>query len=102
MATVYCHILSEFPQSKSVVNTKPLEREISPVTIAGCMNMVFSACRASSNTLLTYFLDLLEIQLRDSMKPVTKLTDVVELQLEPKTRQTTSLASARLMEVEHQ
>lgn len=88
---VYCHGTSV--KSKCLVNTKPLEREISPVTIAGCMNTVFNACCASSNALLAYFLGLLEVELRDSMKPVTKLTDVVELQLEPKTRQATSLAS---------
>lgn len=64
--------------------------------------MVFNACCASSNTLLAYFLGLLEVELRDSMKPVTKLTDVVELHLEPKPRQATTLASPRLMEVKHQ
>ncbi len=51
------------------------------------MNIVFNACCAFSNTLLAYFLGLLEVELRDNMKPVAKLTDVVELHLKPKPRQ---------------
>lgn len=54
-------------------------------------------------SIFTYFLGLLEVELWDCMKPVAKLTDVVEFHLEPKTNQGASLASSsRLTEIRRQ
>lgn len=39
--------------------------------------------RNNANLFYTHFLDLLEVEFRKSVEPVTQLTDVVKLHLEP-------------------